>query len=393
MKFHGILGIISGTTAAIVDGKLWVNHSIGRLLESLIERSDDAYLCIPIIPQKLPSLNHALNIDLSKVLKLPPLQTTISAQRYYFKVQETIQQIVNLSDALFIRLPFQLPDRILRLKKPKVLHVVSSPLNVIRASTDYQGVMRTAALSFAAFSEFCMKRAARELSTRVCSNGEEMWRRLDPPAGRVVISSCMYREEMKPKTEFSLPSKVRLLFVGYLRPEKGVLDLLDAFEDLRAVQPATLTLAGGSDRKTSAGKLIDERISKSRFATDIEAVGMVEFGEPLFSLYRSHDILIQPSLSEGTPRTLVEARAVGLPVIATKVGGIPSSVSHEVDGLLVPPENPPAIKDAVTRLMHDDILRKTLINNGLNNRDSYSLEGFADSLIEEIVIAHNEARV
>ncbi len=393
MNFDGTLGIISGTTAAIVDNKLWVNHSIGRLLESLIERSENAYLCIPIIPRKLPSLNHALNIDLSKVLKLPPLQTTITAQRYYFKAQEAIQQLVDLSDALFIRLPFQLPDRILRLRKPKVLHVVSSPLNVIRASTDYQGLMRTAALSFAAFSEFCMKRAAKEPYTRVCSNGEEMWHRLNPPAGRVVISSCMYREEMKAKEEFSISSKVRLLFVGYLRPEKGVLDLLDAFEDLRATQQATLTLAGGSDRQTTAGKLIEERISKSRFADDIHAVGMVEFGEPLFSLYRSHDVLIQPSLSEGTPRTLVEARAVGLPVIATKVGGIPSSVSHEVNGLLVPPENPAAIKEAIVRLIGDKQLRKRLIDNGLNNQDSYSLESFADSLIEEIIIAYNEARV
>jgi len=392
-KFYGSLGIISGTTAAIEDGKIWINHSIGRLIESLIERSDNAYVCLPIIEKRVSSLNHALKLDPSRLLALPPLQTTISAQRYYFQVEKTLRKIAELSDGLFIRLPFQIPSRILKLNKPKVLHIVSSPLNVIRASTDYQGLMRQAALGFAQHSEACMKKASREPFTRVCSNGIEMWDRLSPPAGRIVVSSCMYRREMTSKEEFALNDPPKLLFVGYLRPEKGVLDLLEAFDQVRATRPLKLTLAGASDRETSAGQLIQSRISQSPYAQDIEAVGMVAFGEELFSLYRGHDILIQPSLSEGTPRTLVEARSLGLPVIASDVGGVPSSVKNETDGLLVPKRAPQSLANAINRVINDENLRKHLIENGLKNQESYSLEDFADQLIEEVQMAVAESRV
>ena len=392
MKFHGTLGIISGTTATISDGKIWVNHSIGRLIEELIARSDDFRLCLPIIQEKISSLNHPLTVDPKRLLHLPPLQTTISAQRYYYQTRAVLENLAEQSDALFIRLPFQLPNQILGLQKPKVLHIVSSPVNVIQASTDYKGPLRLASRGFAKFSEFSMKRASREPFSRVCSNGVEMWSRINPPAGRIVVSSCMYRREMVSKRNFSIPETPRLLFVGYLRPEKGVLDLLKSFEQIRETRSATLTLAGGSDRKTEAGRLIQERIQQSKYSSDINMVGMVNFGDELFSMYRGHDILLQPSLSEGTPRTLIEARSVGLPVIATRVGGIPSSVSHMKDGILVSPNSPGEITERVHQLLDDETLRLEIIENGLRNRDLHSLENFADQLIEEACLALNESR-
>lgn len=384
IHFDGCLGIISGTTAAIEDGKLWVNHSVGRLIEALTARSTDHRLCVPIIAKKSQSLNHALELDMARLVPLPPLQTTISAQRYYRQARKPLKEIARNSDALFVRLPFQLPNRILGLEKPKVLHVVSRPSEVIRASTDYSGLRRSGAICFAQYSEWCMKRAGRERFTRVCTNGREMWRTLNPPAGRVLVSSCMYRNEMVEKEDFALGAPPRILFVGYLRPEKGVLDLLDTFDQLRQKKAATLTLAGGRDRETSAGRLIEDRISRSAFSQDIKTVGMIEFGPDLFSLYRNHDVLVQPSLSEGTPRTLVEARSLGLPVIASNVGGIPSSVKHEEDGLLVPKGDPKALVKALLRLFSDDALRLRLIQNGLAQKERFSLEYFADQLIEEV---------
>ena len=98
---------------------------------------------------------------------------------------------------------------------------------------------------------------------------------------------------------------------------------------------------------------------------------MIEFGEPnLFELYRSHDVFVLPSLSEGTPRTLVEARAFGCPVVATRVGGIPSSVQHGVNGLLVPPNDSQGLASAVERVLSEEPLRLKLIAEGLAGRPS-----------------------
>jgi glycosyltransferase involved in cell wall biosynthesis len=72
------------------------------------------------------------------------------------------------------------------------------------------------------------------------------------------------------------------------------------------------------------------------------------------SLYRSSAMLVLPSVCEepfGMP--LVEAMASGLPVVATRVGGIPEVVEDGVTGLLVPPEDPVALAEAIARLLDD----------------------------------------
>jgi len=90
---------------------------------------------------------------------------------------------------------------------------------------------------------------------------------------------------------------------------------------------------------------------------------------------------VLPTLSEGTPRVLVEARANSLPVVATNVGGIPTSVTDGVDGLLVPPKNVDALADAITRIVNDGELRRALIHNGLRSARSLTVDRFADLVV------------
>lgn len=73
----------------------------------------------------------------------------------------------------------------------------------------------------------------------------------------------------------------------------------------------------------------------------------------------SLDILLIPSLREGSPRVAAEAMLRGIPVVASAVGGIPEIVADGRTGLLVPPAKPEAIASAVERLMDDPILRST----------------------------------
>jgi glycosyltransferase involved in cell wall biosynthesis len=182
-----------------------------------------------------------------------------------------------------------------------------------------------------------------------------------------------------------------LLFVAYLRPEKGIANLLDAFEAIRRTRPLKLTLVGGTDNVTNAERLARQRIENSPFRADITVTGMVEFGEPLFELYRNHDVYVLPSLSEGTPRTLVEARAFGCPVVATRVGGIPSSVDDGRTGLLVEPNDSPGLAAAIVRLLDDQPLRRHLIHQGLRGSHEHSLEYFAGQLVDELNILAAQA--
>ena len=71
------------------------------------------------------------------------------------------------------------------------------------------------------------------------------------------------------------------------------------------------------------------------------------------SVLSASDVLVHSSLREGLPRVVLEALAVGTPVVATAVGGVPDAVTDGVSGLLVPPEDPAALAGAVLATLGD----------------------------------------
>jgi glycosyltransferase involved in cell wall biosynthesis len=101
----------------------------------------------------------------------------------------------------------------------------------------------------------------------------------------------------------------------------------------------------------------------------------------MFEYLRTCDIFVLPTLSEGTPRVLVEARANSIPVISTNVGGIPTSITDGFDGLLVNPKDSEAIAEAINLIAENDTLRKKLIANGLKSVRNMTVDKFAKRVI------------
>jgi glycosyltransferase involved in cell wall biosynthesis len=74
-------------------------------------------------------------------------------------------------------------------------------------------------------------------------------------------------------------------------------------------------------------------------------------------------ILVVPSRIESIPQVIKEAFFLQVPVIATNVGGIPELISNNITGLLVPPENPEAMTDAINELLSDNNTKQKLSKN------------------------------
>jgi glycosyltransferase involved in cell wall biosynthesis len=158
--------------------------------------------------------------------------------------------------------------------------------------------------------------------------------------------------------------RLRVLGVGRLVAKKGFDVMVDACAVLRERGVPFDALIVGQDDKD--GEALRQRIA----ALDIEvrlpgALGPAE----LLHEYRRAGALcmpcrLLPADRDGIPNVLVEAMAAGAPVVATAVSGIPELVEHEVNGLLVPPEDPEALADALLRLHHDPALAERLTRAG-----------------------------
>ncbi len=170
----------------------------------------------------------------------------------------------------------------------------------------------------------------------------------------------------------------RLLYVGRLSPEKGIPTLLRAFAALKS--PSHLRLAGGGSQLAELEALAVESGVRER----VHFLGNVDWGNPLFELMRDSDILVLPSFTEGLPLVLLEAMAQGLPVIATRVGGIPELVRDEITGLLFPAGDADALSACLSRLIDDTSLRSSIRLNAIEVARANTLDEQLCSMFSRI---------
>ena len=115
----------------------------------------------------------------------------------------------------------------------------------------------------------------------------------------------------------------------------------------------------------------------------IEIKGFVPHGEVINYLNTSY-VLILPSFSEGRGKVLIEAMAAAKPVIATCVGGIPEIVKDGINGLLVRPNDPSALAEALHKLLKDESLSIKLGEEGRRRAEKYKLERITPLYISTI---------
>jgi glycosyltransferase involved in cell wall biosynthesis len=171
----------------------------------------------------------------------------------------------------------------------------------------------------------------------------------------------------------------RLLFVGRLSGEKGVSYLLEA---------TALLIAEGLETElhvVGAGPLGEDLRRQANALSIPDQVhfhGFVPQGAILRQLYRESDLFILPSLQDQQPKVIMEAMSQSLPVVATKVGGIPTIVHNGENGLLVPPAQAEAIATAVRQVLSDDGLRQKLVREGLTHARAHTVEQETAKMIQ-----------
>jgi glycosyltransferase involved in cell wall biosynthesis len=154
----------------------------------------------------------------------------------------------------------------------------------------------------------------------------------------------------------------RLVCVARLSWEKGLEHLLAAVAEARKTIPdAHLLLVGDGPLR---GEL-EAKAKELGIAHAVEFRGALANEEAL-KVVRTADVFVCPSLAEGLGIVFIEAQACGVPVIGTRVGGIPDVIEDGVTGALAPPADPNALKEAILRFMSDRDLSDACASEALN---------------------------
>ena len=157
-----------------------------------------------------------------------------------------------------------------------------------------------------------------------------------------------------------------VLYVGRQSPIKGLETLLDAMARLRAGgTPARLSIVGGDADEPLDGHeaALRERLARLSLGEAVTFVG-AQPQDRLPAWYVAADVTVLPSYYESFGMVALEAMACGSPVVASRVGGLQTTVRDRVTGLLVPDHDPAALAEALGRLIADEDLRWRLGREG-----------------------------
>ncbi|MBI5252794.1 MAG: glycosyltransferase family 4 protein, partial [Euryarchaeota archaeon] len=137
----------------------------------------------------------------------------------------------------------------------------------------------------------------------------------------------------------------RITFIGSLVRQKGVDVLIRAFVEVKKKLPdAELVIVGDGREKKSLEKL------SSELGIEVNFLG---YREDLSSILEKSAVLVLPSKEEGFGLTLLEAMAVGVPVVASRVGGIEEIIEHEYNGILFEKENSKELAEGIIRILEN----------------------------------------
>lgn len=150
------------------------------------------------------------------------------------------------------------------------------------------------------------------------------------------------------RSQLGLPASVPVVtLVGRLTAQKGVDSFLDAAHVILGRQPETAFLVVGN----GPGRPLLEAQAEALGLDG--AVHFLGYRNDVAPILAASDIVVVPSRAEGLPLVLLEALAVGRPIVASTVGGIPDLLHHGETGLLVPPDAPQAVAESVLQLLAD----------------------------------------
>ncbi|NOR17182.1 glycosyltransferase [candidate division WOR-3 bacterium] len=179
------------------------------------------------------------------------------------------------------------------------------------------------------------------------------------------------------QTDFQeIAKKYDVIFVGRLARQKAVEILLQAVAALHSKRmPMKIAIVGDGPLM----RFLKKEAKELHLEENVDFLGK---RMDVTKLLHMSKLFILPSRWEGTPSALLEAMAAGLPVIATKVGGVPNIINDGHDGVLVSPNDPDILAHAIEEVMSNPGLMKKLENNAREKiKQEYSIRNYTNNIL------------
>lgn len=332
------LTILAGWTLSLYEGSYYIMSRNWSYIERMLEFFGEITLVAPVKVVKIKDEVQSLRKIPSNQLSIEPLpysKGSVDALKYRRTYEKTIKKVASKTDLFYCRvpdpfcwMPAQMTD------KPVIMHFVGDTADVTKHNIHFSWLKKQVLLVGYSFEYKRILKSARK--STVYTNGSHLSEKLRKQGIKAtpVVSSTITKEDLALEPLRPLSNKpLTIIYVGYLRYAKGIDTLIEVIRRLEDRHfNYQFHIVGDGDMYSTLQHLIDDL----KLDNHIYLHGYTDNRDKLLSLLRSSDLFFFPSMSEGSPRVVIEAMSQGCPVLSTPVGSLPRCFEENREILFFP---------------------------------------------------------
>lgn len=287
-------------------------------IEFISSLFDKVFIISPVNNGTPPTAAQELYFDNIEVIELPHSSGFANAQKHFFIYYKTIKKIAPKVDSFYCRVPDPfswLPALVFNQKT--IMHFVGDTIDATKNNKKWSWFTKKLMIAGYLPDYFLTLLAAKK--SRVYTNGHHLTNKLKRfgVKAQPVISSTIKKTDLKETFHKLSKNNIRLTYIGYLRYAKGLNTLMDVLLLLKLRNiPFHFNIVGDGEMFDE----IDNFVKSHELQNNVTLYGHIENRKQINKFLDETDLFFFPSLSEGSPRVVIEAMSQGVPVISTPVG-------------------------------------------------------------------------
>lgn len=314
------------------------------------------------------------------VYELPYSTGYVDAVKYFFAYKEAYQKIKDVT-TYYSRYPapFGWLQKVYGKKEKRIIHYVGDPIDAAKNNPNFTKLRKMVLINAFKPENYFYNWACR--GAKVFTNGHHIAEKLAKRkiGATPLISSTLTENDFFFKNKIINPENSNFIYLGYLRKAKGVETIIKAFGILQKKRPnIKLTIIGSGEFEQ-----VLKSVCENQHINNVSFLGHIDDRTKINNLLRSHDVFLFGSLSEGSPRVILEAMANGLSVISTPVGSLPKTFEDKKEILFAEFNNEIDFSNKMLSVLEDNTRYNLIRTNAFEKVKSYTIENFIKKIFYE----------
>lgn len=353
-------------------------------LKEIIKYYDKIVLLSPVKKLKESQEPKGSSISSFKNVSVFPLPYNdggyIGALKYFFHYRKAYKVLDNIS-VYYARypVPFGWLQKIYGRNRKRIIHYVGDPVDAAKNNPNFSYLKKIFLINGFKPENILYNWAGKDAT--VYANGYHLANKLNRFNLRAIplISSTLSKNDFYYDESKDLSNTIKFIYIGYLRKAKGVETVLRAFSIFHNQNPnSKLTIVGTGESDSNL-----KNICKIENISNVIFTGHIDDRAKLNETLREHDIFLFASLSEGSPRVILEAMANGLLVISTPVGSLPKTFEDKKEILFADFNDKDDFAKKILMAIKSESYFNYVRFNGFQKARTYTLEDFIKKIFHE----------